>query len=82
VVVFGAGGDRDKGKRPQMGKIAVEYADIAIVTDDNPRNEDPAQIRREILKSAPGAMEIGDRGAAIAEIKCCRLVIMMSSRHV
>ncbi len=66
VVVFGAGGDRDKGKRPQMGKIAVEYADIAIVTDDNPRNEDPAQIRREILKSAPGAMEIGDRGAAIA----------------
>ncbi len=66
VVVFGAGGDRDKGKRPQMGKIAMEYADFAIVTDDNPRKEDPAQIRREILKSAPGAMEIGDRGAAIA----------------
>jgi len=66
VVVFGAGGDRDKGKRPQMGKIAIEYADIAIVTDDNPRKEDPVQIRREILNAAPGAMEIGDRGAAIA----------------
>jgi len=66
VVVFGAGGDRDKGKRPQMGKIAVEYADVTIITDDNPRTEDPAQIRREILGAAPGAIEIGDRRAAIA----------------
>jgi len=66
VVVVGAGGDRDKGKRPQMGKIAVEHADLAIITDDNPRTEDPAGIRREILDGAPGAMEIGDRGAAIA----------------
>jgi len=66
IVVVGAGGDRDKGKRAQMGKIAVEHADLAIITDDNPRTEDPARIRREILDAAPGAMEIGDRGAAIA----------------
>ncbi len=66
AVVFGAGGDRDKGKRPQMGKIAVDYADVAIVTDDNPRTEDPAQIRREIMSAAPGAIEIGDRRSAIA----------------
>ncbi|HUU67199.1 MAG TPA: UDP-N-acetylmuramoyl-L-alanyl-D-glutamate--2,6-diaminopimelate ligase [Methyloceanibacter sp.] len=67
VVVFGCGGDRDKGKRPQMGAAAVEKADFAIVTDDNPRGEEPAQIRREILAAAPGATEIGDRGQAIAE---------------
>ena len=66
IVVVGAGGDRDKGKRSQMGKVAIDYADMAIVTDDNPRSEDPAQIRREILAAAPGAIEIGDRGAAIA----------------
>ncbi len=65
VVVFGAGGDRDKGKRPQMGKIAVDHADVAIITDDNPRTEDPAQIRREIMSAAPGAIEIGDRRSAI-----------------
>ncbi len=67
LVVFGCGGDRDKGKRPQMGAAAVEKADVAIVTDDNPRGEEPAQIRREILAAAPGAAEIGDRGEAIAE---------------
>ncbi len=67
VVVFGCGGDRDKGKRPQMGAAAVEKADLAIVTDDNPRGEEPAQIRREILAAAHGATEIGDRGQAIAE---------------
>ena len=67
IVVFGAGGDRDRGKRPLMGEIAARLADIAIVTDDNPRSEDPASIRAAILAAAPGAREIGDRGAAIAE---------------
>jgi len=67
VVVFGCGGDRDKGKRPEMGKVAVAKADLAIVTDDNPRSENPAAIRGEILSAAPGAIEIGDRAAAIAE---------------
>ena len=67
VVVFGCGGDRDKGKRPEMGKVAVAKADRAIVTDDNPRSEVPAEIRRQILAAAPGALEIGDRASAIAE---------------
>jgi UDP-N-acetylmuramoyl-L-alanyl-D-glutamate--2,6-diaminopimelate ligase len=66
IVVFGAGGDRDRGKRPQMGEIADRLADIAIVTDDNPRSEDPAAIRAAILAAAPKATEIGDRKAAIA----------------
>lgn len=66
IVVFGAGGDRDEGKRPEMGRIAVEQADLAIVTDDNPRGEDPAEIRKAVLAGAQGAMEIGDRRAAIA----------------
>ncbi len=65
VVVFGCGGDRDKGKRPMMGGIATRLADIAIVTDDNPRSEVPATIRAEILANAPGAIEIGDRHEAI-----------------
>jgi UDP-N-acetylmuramoyl-L-alanyl-D-glutamate--2,6-diaminopimelate ligase len=64
-VVFGCGGDRDKGKRPQMGKIANDLADVAIVTDDNPRTESPAQIRTEVLAAAPKALEIGDRTEAI-----------------
>jgi UDP-N-acetylmuramoyl-L-alanyl-D-glutamate--2,6-diaminopimelate ligase len=67
IVVFGCGGDRDKGKRPQMGAAAIAKAEFAIVTDDNPRSEDASQIRREILAAAPGATEIGDRGEAIAE---------------
>jgi UDP-N-acetylmuramoyl-L-alanyl-D-glutamate--2,6-diaminopimelate ligase len=67
LVVFGCGGDRDKGKRPEMGAVAAEKADLAIVTDDNPRSEEPAAIRRAILAAAPGAIEIGDRAAAIAE---------------
>lgn len=67
IVVFGAGGDRDAGKRPQMGAIATRFADIAIVTDDNPRSEDPAKIRAAILVGAPDAREIGDRRAAIRE---------------
>jgi UDP-N-acetylmuramoyl-L-alanyl-D-glutamate--2,6-diaminopimelate ligase len=65
IVVFGCGGDRDRGKRPIMGEIATRLADIAIVTDDNPRSEVPASIRAEILAAAPGAEEIGDRHAAI-----------------
>jgi UDP-N-acetylmuramoyl-L-alanyl-D-glutamate--2,6-diaminopimelate ligase len=65
VVVVGCGGDRDPGKRPIMGRIAVEKADRAIITDDNPRSEDPASIRAQILAAAPGAEEIGDRAEAI-----------------
>jgi UDP-N-acetylmuramoyl-L-alanyl-D-glutamate--2,6-diaminopimelate ligase len=65
VCVFGCGGDRDKGKRPIMGRIATSKADVVIVTDDNPRTEPPAAIRAEILAAAPGAREIGDRAEAI-----------------
>ncbi|MBS7704315.1 UDP-N-acetylmuramoyl-L-alanyl-D-glutamate--2,6-diaminopimelate ligase [Chelatococcus asaccharovorans] len=65
AVVFGAGGDRDQGKRPIMGRIAAAHADTVIVTDDNPRSEDPAAIRAAILAAAPGANEIGDRRQAI-----------------
>ena len=65
VVVFGAGGDRDRGKRPLMGAAAADHADVAYVTDDNPRTEDPAAIRVEILKSCPKANEVPDRAEAI-----------------
>jgi UDP-N-acetylmuramoyl-L-alanyl-D-glutamate--2,6-diaminopimelate ligase len=65
VVVFGAGGDRDAGKRPLMGAIASENADSVIVTDDNPRSENPQAIRAAILSTAGGAREIGDRAVAI-----------------
>ncbi len=64
-LVFGAGGDRDKGKRPLMGEVASRLADEAIVTDDNPRTENAATIRTEILAAIPGATEIGDRRLAI-----------------
>lgn len=64
-VVFGAGGDRDQGKRPLMGEVAARLADRIIVTDDNPRTEDPATIRKQILLAADGASEIGDRRDAI-----------------
>jgi UDP-N-acetylmuramoyl-L-alanyl-D-glutamate--2,6-diaminopimelate ligase len=72
VVVFGCGGDRDTGKRPLMGEIAARGADVAIITDDNPRSEEPAAIRAEILAGARGAgaaeiVEIADRGAAISQ---------------
>jgi UDP-N-acetylmuramoyl-L-alanyl-D-glutamate--2,6-diaminopimelate ligase len=67
IVVFGCGGDRDKGKRPQMGAVAERMADIVIVTDDNPRSEDPLIIRAEALAAAPSALEIGDRRDAIYE---------------
>jgi UDP-N-acetylmuramoyl-L-alanyl-D-glutamate--2,6-diaminopimelate ligase len=65
VVVFGAGGDRDAGKRPLMGAIAAENADSVIITDDNPRSENPQAIRSAILSTAKGATEIGDRAEAI-----------------
>ncbi len=64
-VVFGAGGDRDRGKRPLMGEVAARLADVAIVTDDNPRGEDPASIRAAVLAACPDALEIGDRAKAI-----------------
>ena len=66
ILVFGAGGDRDQAKRPEMGRIAAAKADIAIITDDNPRGEDPALIRAAIAEGAPDARVIGDRRAAIA----------------
>lgn len=65
VVVFGAGGDRDRTKRPLMGAAAAAHADVLIVTDDNPRSEDPASIRAAILAACPGAAEVGDRAEAI-----------------
>ena len=74
IVVIGAGGDRDPGKRPVMGEIAARLADVLIVTDDNPRTEDPAAIRAALLAGAHGSgqgsadvMEIGDRRVAIRE---------------
>ena len=67
VVVFGCGGDRDKGKRPIMGEVATRLADVTIVTDDNPRSEVAGQIRSEIMAAAPGAIEVGDRAKAIRD---------------
>jgi UDP-N-acetylmuramoyl-L-alanyl-D-glutamate--2,6-diaminopimelate ligase len=67
ITVFGAGGDRDQGKRPQMGAVAARLSDVVIVTDDNPRSEDAAKIRAEIMAAAPGANEIAGRREAIAE---------------
>ncbi|MBB3348534.1 UDP-N-acetylmuramoyl-L-alanyl-D-glutamate--2,6-diaminopimelate ligase [Sphingomonas sp. BK069] len=66
ILVVGAGGDRDRGKREPMGQVAAAAADVVIVTDDNPRSEDPTAIRAELLQGAPYAREIGDRRAAIA----------------
>jgi UDP-N-acetylmuramoyl-L-alanyl-D-glutamate--2,6-diaminopimelate ligase len=65
ILVFGCGGDRDKTKRPLMGALGAKYGDIVIVTDDNPRTEDAATIRKEVLMGCPNALEIGDRGEAI-----------------
>lgn len=66
IAIIGAGGDRDRGKRPLMGAAAAAGADFVIVTDDNPRSEDPAAIRREVMAGCPAAREIGDRAEAIA----------------
>jgi len=84
-VVFGCGGDRDRGKRPLMGEVATRLADRVIVTDDNPRGEEPAAIRAEILAGAPGALEIGDRRAAIrravAELEPRDLLVIAGKGH-
>jgi UDP-N-acetylmuramoyl-L-alanyl-D-glutamate--2,6-diaminopimelate ligase len=85
LVVFGAGGDRDTGKRPIMGAIAAQKADRVIVTDDNPRSEDPAAIRAAILRAAPGAGEIGDRReairAAVAELQPGDALLIAGKGH-
>jgi UDP-N-acetylmuramoyl-L-alanyl-D-glutamate--2,6-diaminopimelate ligase len=85
VIVFGAGGDRDRGKRALMGAVASEKADRVIVTDDNPRTEDPAVIRAAILAAAPGATEIGDRReairTAIAELKPGDVLLIAGKGH-
>jgi UDP-N-acetylmuramoyl-L-alanyl-D-glutamate--2,6-diaminopimelate ligase len=85
VVVFGCGGDRDAGKRPMMGAIAARLADCVIVTDDNPRSEQPAAIRAAILKAAPGAVEIGDRreaiGASIAKLSRGDVLLIAGKGH-
>jgi UDP-N-acetylmuramoyl-L-alanyl-D-glutamate--2,6-diaminopimelate ligase len=85
AVVFGAGGDRDPGKRAMMGKVAAEFADRAIVTDDNPRREDPASIRRQILTGCPGAAEYDNRAkaiaAAIAELASEDVLIIAGKGH-
>lgn len=85
TVVFGAGGDRDSGKRAIMGRVAVEVADKVIVTDDNPRSENPAAIRAAILAAAPGAAEIDDRGEAIrraiADLKAGDALLIAGKGH-
>jgi UDP-N-acetylmuramoyl-L-alanyl-D-glutamate--2,6-diaminopimelate ligase len=85
VVVFGAGGDRDPGKRPMMGAIAAEKADRVVVTDDNPRSEHPAAIRAAILRATPGAVEIGDRREAIrtavAELRSGDVLMIAGKGH-
>jgi len=84
-VVFGCGGDRDKGKRPLMGAVAVKLADDVIVTDDNPRTEDAADIRQQILAAAPGAREIGDRAeairAAVADLGVGDVLVIAGKGH-
>jgi UDP-N-acetylmuramoyl-L-alanyl-D-glutamate--2,6-diaminopimelate ligase len=85
VVVVGCGGDRDPGKRPIMGRIAIEKADRAFITDDNPRSEDPASIRAQILAAAPGAEEIGDRAeairAAVRDLRAGDLLVIAGKGH-
>ena len=85
VVVFGAGGDRDRGKRPLMGAVAAANADRVIVTDDNPRSEDAATIRAAIMAATRGAVEIGDRSeairTAIAELRSGDVLLIAGKGH-
>ncbi|HEX8669641.1 MAG TPA: UDP-N-acetylmuramoyl-L-alanyl-D-glutamate--2,6-diaminopimelate ligase [Allosphingosinicella sp.] len=85
IIVFGAGGDRDVGKRSEMGAVATRMADLVIVTDDNPRSEDPAAIRRDILEGAPGAREVGGRreaiAAAVAEAGTDDIILLAGKGH-
>lgn len=85
AVVFGAGGDRDRGKRPLMGRVASELADLVYVTDDNPRSEPPEEIRRAITAAVPHAIEIGDRhdaiAAAIAELRRGDTLVIAGKGH-
>ncbi|HWK42224.1 MAG TPA: UDP-N-acetylmuramoyl-L-alanyl-D-glutamate--2,6-diaminopimelate ligase [Croceibacterium sp.] len=85
ITVFGAGGDRDRGKRPEMGRVAAAHSNLVIVTDDNPRGEDPAAIRAEVLAGAPDAIEIGDRRdairRAIAEAGADDIVLIAGKGH-
>ncbi|CAN5396858.1 UDP-N-acetylmuramoyl-L-alanyl-D-glutamate--2,6-diaminopimelate ligase [soil metagenome] len=85
IVVFGAGGDRDRTKRPLMGGIAAKYADVAIVTDDNPRSEDPAAIRAEVSAGTTGMQNIGDRRTAIragvAQLEVGDILVVAGKGH-
>jgi UDP-N-acetylmuramoyl-L-alanyl-D-glutamate--2,6-diaminopimelate ligase len=85
ITVLGAGGDRDQGKRPEMGAVAARLSDVVIVTDDNPRSEDPAAIRKAVLAGAPDAIEVGDRrsaiGEAIAMAKAGDIVLVAGKGH-
>lgn len=85
ITVFGAGGDRDAGKRPEMGAVAARLSDLVIVTDDNPRSEDPAAIRAAIMGGAPGATEVAGRReairAAVAEAKAGDIVLLAGKGH-
>ena len=85
ITVFGAGGDRDEGKRPEMGQVAARLSDLVIVTDDNPRSEDPSKIRSEVLAGAPGGQEIAGRreaiAAAIREARKGDIVLLAGKGH-
>jgi UDP-N-acetylmuramoyl-L-alanyl-D-glutamate--2,6-diaminopimelate ligase len=85
ITVFGAGGDRDVGKRAEMGAVAVRLSDLVIVTDDNPRSEDPAAIRRDIMQGAPGAREVPGRReaiqAAVAEAGPGDIILLAGKGH-
>ena len=85
ITIFGAGGDRDVGKRPEMGKVAASMSDLVIVTDDNPRSEDPGAIRREVMAGAPEAREVPGRreaiAAAIAEAGPDDIILLAGKGH-
>jgi len=85
ITLFGAGGDRDQGKRPEMGAVAVRLSDRVIVTDDNPRGEDPSRIRADVLAGAPGATEIAGRreaiAAAIREARSGDIILLAGKGH-